>query len=760
VRSSLLASRGVSGIFHTMPSPSAPLTPPRQSFRTCTLCEAMCGLVITTEGDRVVDIRGDADDPLSKGHLCPKAVALQDIHTDPDRIRHPMKRVGTEWQRIGWGEAIALAVRGIQSVQRTHGRDAVAAYVGNPTVHSLGAMLFVGDFLRSLRTRNRYSATSVDQLPAHVAAMYMFGHALLIPIPDLDRTDHFLVFGANPAVSNGSLMTAPGAAERIKAIRARGGRVVVIDPRRTETAALADAHYAIRPGTDALLLLAMLQVIFAEGLERPGHLTAVIDGVEALREESARFTPDRVAAATGIAAETIRALARDFARARTAVAYGRVGVSMQEFGGLATWLITALNIVCGRLDTSGGAMFTSPAVDLLRADQRRDGRPRFGRWKSRVRGLPEFAGELPVAALAEEIETPGPGQVRGFVTHGGNPVLSTPNGARLDAALAQMEFYVAIDFYLNETTRHAHLILPPSSPLEREHYDLIFHTLAVRDTAKYSAPVFRKPAESRHEWEIMNAITTRLNRGIAAKARGAALAIGGPSLMLDYALRSGPYGKGFLPLGRGLSLRALKRAPHGVDLGPLKPSLLRKLRTKDRRIDAAPALFVADIARLESRWLEGGEAAVSRAPEDLGAGGSEGPGPLALIGRRATRSSNSWMHNVERLTRGRNRCTLLMHPSDAEARSLRDGTIVRITARVGTVDAELAVSDEMMPGVVSLPHGWGHGRVGTRMRVAAGHPGVSINDLTDDQAVDALTGNAAFSGVAVHVVPHVVPAVP
>ena len=721
---------------------------PTQNLRTCTLCEAMCGLVITTEGDRVVDIRGDADDPLSKGHICPKAVALQDIHTDPDRIRHPMKRVGTAWQRIGWDEAITLAVNGIQAVQQKHGRDAIAAYVGNPTVHSLGAMLFVGDFLRSLRTKNRYSATSVDQLPAHVAAMHMFGHVLLIPIPDLDRTDHLLVFGANPAVSNGSLMTAPGASERIKAIRARGGRVVVIDPRRTETAELADAHHAIRPGTDALLVLAMLQVIFAEGMERSEHLAEFTDGIDTLRTESARFTPERVALSTGIAAETIRTLARDFAGAKTAAAYGRVGVSMQEFGGLATWLITALNLVCGRLDVVGGVMFTSPAVDLLRADQQRAGAPRFGRWKSRVRGLPEFAGELPVAALAEEMDTPGLGQVRGFVTHGGNPVLSTPNGARLDAALSQMEFFVAIDFYVNETTRHAHLILPPSSPLEREHYDLIFHALAVRDTAKYSAPVFPKPSDARHEWEIMNAITTRLSRGVPAKVRGAVYAIGGPGLLLDYALRSGPYGKGFSPFKRGLSLGKLKESPHGIDLGALKPSLLGKLRTKDRRINAAPALFIADLTRLETRWLRADIHAGSAATAS-----SEGSGDLVLIGRRATRSSNSWMHNVERLVRGKNRCTLLMHPVDATARGLRDGAVVRIAARVGHVEAELAVSEEMMPGVVSLPHGWGHGRAGTQLRVAAQHPGVSINDLTDDQLIDTLTGNAAFSGVAVTVGP-------
>lgn len=708
----------------------------RQHLRTCTLCEAMCGLVITTEGDHVTEIRGDADDPLSKGHICPKAVALQDIHTDPDRIRHPMKRVGDRWQRIDWKEAIDLAVEGIQRVQRTHGNDAIAAYVGNPTVHSLGAMLFVGDFLRSLRTKNRFSATSVDQLPAHVAAMFMFGHALLIPIPDLDRTDHLLILGANPAVSNGSLMSAPGASERIKAIRARGGRVVVVDPRRTETAALADAHYAIRPGSDALLLLAMLQVIFAESLAKPGRLEAFTDGLDDLRALATRFPPERVTEATGIAADAIRSMAREFAAAPRAAAYGRVGVSMQEFGGLATWLITALNLVCGRVDAEGGVMFPSPAVDIRTADQKRDGRPRFGRWKSRVRGLPEFAGELPVAALTEEIETPGAGQVRGFVTHGGNPVLSTPNGARLDRALAGLEFYVAIDFYLNETTRHAHVILPPSSPLEREHYDLIFHGLAVRDTAKYSPPVFDKADDSRHEWEIMNAITTRLTPGWRARLRGALRDLAGPSMMLDYALRRGPYGAGLRPKGAGLSLRTLKASPHGVDLGALKPSLPGALRTKERRIHAAPALFLDDVARLEATSL-----GTTQPASDA----------LMLIGRRTLRSSNSWMHNIERLVRGKDRCTLLMHPQDATARGLSDGARVRVAASVGTITVPVEVSDEMMRGVVSLPHGWGHGRPGTALRVAAAHKGASINDLTDARRVDALTGNAAFSGELVRV---------
>jgi len=700
----------------------------------------MCGLVITTEGDRVAGIRGDADDPLSKGHICPKAVALQDVHADPERLRHPVKRVGDKWERISWDEAYTLAAEGLQRVQRTHGRDAVASYVGNPTVHSLGAMLMVPDFLRALRSKNRYSATSVDQLPAHVAATMMFGHALLIPIPDIDRTDHLLMFGANPAASNGSLMTAPGVMDRIAAIRARGGRVVLIDPRRTETAEAVDAHHFIRPGGDALLLLALLQVVFASGLSTGGRVALFADGLDEIRSLCVRFTPERVAGAIGMEPATIRTIATDFASAPRAVAYGRVGVSMQEFGGLATWLITALNLVCGRVDAEGGAMFPRPALDPVHADQRTS-KPRFGRWKSRVRGLPEFAGELPVSALAEEIETPGPGQVRALVTHAGNPVLSTPNGARLDRAIAGLEFFVAIDFYVNETTRHAHLILPPSSPLEREHYDIAFHLLAVRDTAKWSEPVFPRAADARHDWEILNTLTARLQGTFRARVRAAAIARLGPSFLVDVAIRRGPYGTGWTPFGGGLSVAKLRRSPSGVDLGALKPALPERLRTADRRIHAAPEAFIADVARLEAQWF--GAANASSAPS--------GDHALALIGRRDLRSCNSWMHNYDRLVRGKDRCTLLMHPRDAAARGLADGARVRVTARVGDVEANLEVSETVMPGVVSLPHGWGHDRAGTQLTVAARHPGTSINDLTDDQRIDVLTGNAAFSGVDVTV---------
>ena len=700
----------------------------------------MCGLAVETRGGRVTSIRGDPDDPFSRGHVCPKAVALQDVHEDPDRLRRPVRRDGDAWREIGWSEAIDEVARRLQAVRRAHGHDAVAVYVGNPTVHSLGAMLFTPGLVRSLRTRNRFSATSVDQLPHHVAAWQMFGHQLLLPVPDIDRTMHLLVLGANPVVSNGSLLTAPGLERRLKALRARGGRVVVVDPRRTETAEAADAHHFIRPGTDGLLLLGMVHTIFAEGLARPGRCGNFATGLDEVRAVALRFPPERVAPACGIGAGPIRAMAREFATAERAACYGRLGTSTQAFGTIACWLVNALNVVTGRLDEVGGAMFTGPAVDLV-GDRRLAGRGHAGRWTSRVRGLPEFSGELPVAALAEEIDTPGPGQVRALVTLAGNPVLSTPNGARLDRALASLEFMVSIDSYVNETTRHAHVILPPSSPLEREHYDLVFHVLAVRNTAKWSPALFSRPADARHEWEILGGLARRLIEGPPlqrARARAAVAAATwlGPRRLVDLLLRFGPYGSGVNPFGRGLSVRRLEQAPHGVDLGPLAPCLPGRLATPDRRIRLAPPALVADVARLDA-GLEAGLAAP--------------PGHVALVGRRDLRSNNSWMHNAPRLMKGPTRCTLRMHPEDAASRGLVDGERVRVVSRVGAIEVVLEVSDEVMPGVASLPHGWGHDRPGVRLSVARALPGASLNDLTDDALVDAASGNAAFSGVPVRV---------
>ncbi|MHB1312366.1 MAG: molybdopterin-dependent oxidoreductase [Gemmatimonadaceae bacterium] len=708
--------------------------PTRTHYATCPLCEAACGIVVQVQSGAITEIRGDVDDPASRGHICPKAVALKDLHEDPDRLRHPVKRVGRDWVEISWREAIALTVQGIGGVQRRHGRDALAVYLGNPTVHSLGAMLFAPAFSKSLGTRNRYSATSVDQLPHHLAALFSFGHPLLIPVPDIDRTDCWIIFGANPAASNGSLMTAPDVVKRLKAIRDRGGEVIVVDPRRTETAELATEHHFIRPGTDALALMAMLQVIFAEQLVNPGRLEAFTDGIDVLARACAPYTPELVSAATGMDAAVIRTLARRLAGTERAVLYGRIGVSTQAFGALCCWLINVLNTVTGHLDAPGGAMFTRPAVDLMHGGGMYGGAGRFARWASRVRRLPEFAGELPVAALAEEMDTPGEGQVRGLVTHAGNPVLSTPNGARLDRALGGLEFYAAIDFYINETTRHAHVILPPTAGLERDHYDLVFHALAIRNTAKWSPAVVAPAAGARHDWEILSELTWRVARGGAmqrARLWGVAMLarLMGLRGMMKRALAASSY-------GAEVSMERLAGEPHGVDLGPLAPMLPGRLRTPDQRIALAPERFLADLARLAATL-------------DLPA---TADGELVLIGRRDLRSNNSWMANSERLARGRRRCALLMHPADASARGLTTGASARVTSRTGTIDAEVEVTDALMPGVVCMPHGWGHDRDGVRQRVARAHGGVSLNDLTDDQRVDACSGNAAFCGTVVRIV--------
>ena len=707
-------------------------------YRACNLCEAICGIQIEVREGRVASIRGDREDSFSRGHICPKAVALQDIHEDPDRLRHPLRRTKDGgWERIGWREAYDEVAARLRAIQREHGRDAVATYLGNPNVHNLGSMLFGPPLWRGLRTKNRFSATSVDQLPHHVAATLMFGHKLLLPVPDLDRTAFLLVLGANPAVSNGSMMTAPGMLRRLEELRKRGGRLVVVDPRRTETARLADRHHFIRPGADALLLMAVLHVVLSEGLERLDRLAEICDSLDTVRSLVADFSPEQVAPATGIAAEEIRSLAREFAAAPTAVCYGRLGVSTQVFGGLCQWLVNVLNIVTGNLDNPGGAMFTKAAVDLVATT----GRGRLGTWKSRVRGLPEYGGELPVAALAEEILSEGPGQIRGLLTVAGNPVLSTPNGVQLERALETLDFMVAIDLYLNETTRHAHIILPPTSALEHDHYDLVFNLLAVRNTAKYSPALFSPGPDTRHEWQIFSELDRRLGDG-SLKRRltrwfNAKL---GPRGLLDLGLRFGPYGTGLRAFGGGLSLGRLERSVHGLDLGALKPCLPGRLRTGDRRIELAPQELANDVPRLLKGLEDSADAAGDR-------------DSLLLIGRRQVRSNNSWMHNFPRLMRGKERCTLLMHPDDASRLGVGASERVRLVSRVGRIEVPLELSDEMMPGVVSLPHGWGHHRSGTRLATAEKTPGASLNDLTDDQRVDPVCGSAVLSGVPVRVEP-------
>lgn len=723
--------RGVGGVLDTTDQAGAMSS---TIAATCPLCEACCGLLFDREGERVVRVRGDRDDPLSRGFMCAKGAALPELHADPDRLRRPLRRTATGWEELDWPAALDFAAAGLGAVKQAHGPDAVAVYRGNPNAHSLGLLLFGHGLIRALGTHNRYSATSMDQLPHMLVAMRMYGHQLLMPVPDIDRTDFLLVLGANPLASNGSTMTAPGVGRRLRAIQGRGGRVVVIDPRRTRTAELADQHLFIRPGCDALLLAALLQVIFAEGRERLGRLDAFVDGLAAVRAAVAPFTPARVAERTGITAAVIEALARELAAAESAVVYGRIGTSVQVHGALCQWLIQLLNLVTGNLDRPGGNLFSSPAVDPV-GILRLSGPGGSGRWHSRVQGVPEICGELPVAVLAEEMLTPGEGRIRALLTIAGNPALSMPGGAMIEKALAGLDFMVSVDFYRNETSRHADIILPPVSPLEREHYDLVFNFLAVRNVAKWSSPVLAPPAGALGDWEILSGLHRRLAVGWRQRAAAALVGWLGPRRLLALALQVEARGAGLLPFSRRLTLRRLKAAVHGVDLGPLEPRLPDRLRTSNQRIDAAPADFIAELGRLDA----GGETAV---PADL---------DLRLIGRRGLLDNNSWMHNLPRLMSGQDRCTLLMHPDDAAARGLRHGALIRVRSAYGALEAPLAITDTMMPGVVSLPHGYGHDREGARLSVAAARPGVNVNRLIDPAAIDPLGATSVLTGTPVAV---------
>ncbi len=693
----------------------------RTAYRACNLCEAICGLEIELERgpdglERVVSIRGDANDPLSRGHICPKAVALQDVYTDPNRLKKPVKRVGETWVEIGWDEAFDLVISSLKAVQERHGRDAVGVYQGNPSVHNSGTLLSAPGFFKALKSRNRFSATSVDQLPHHMAAWQMFGHPLLMPIPDVDHTDLMLILGANPIASNGSLMTAPGMRERLKNIQSRGGQIIVIDPRRTETAEVADEHHFIRPSTDVFLLLALVQTILEERLETVPD-GDFYDGLEDLRGATRDFTPERVASKTGIPAETIKRIARAIAGTPKAVVYGRIGLSTQAFGGLCQWLVNALNAITGHLDATGGAMFTQPAIEMVRAKTTENGgfENVFDRAQTRVRGLPEFDGEFPVAALAEEILTPGEGQIRALVTSCGNPVLSTPNGRQLEKALESLEFMVAIDITINETTKHAHVILPPATGLETAHYDLIFHVFAARNTAKYSQPTLPKSPGAKYDWEIFEELRNRVMDATKPPRD--------PQDKLEMGLQHGPY---------ALSIAQLEANPSGVDLGPLKACLKDRIMTPNKRVQLAPGLMVQDVHRaareLENTVLDG---------------------VLTLIGRRELRSNNSWMHNVSRLTRGEPRCTVMIHPTDAAQHGLQDGQTISLTSRIGQISLPAQITDAIMPGVISVPHGYGHDRGGANSGVDAKYAGQSINDLTDERALDELTGNAALCGIPV-----------
>ncbi|MET9910614.1 molybdopterin oxidoreductase family protein [Streptomyces sp. NPDC006476] len=737
----------------------------RTALRICPLCEATCGLTLTIEGTRVTGARGDRDDVFSKGFICPKGALFGAVDGDPDRLRAPLVRKDGELREATWEEAFDAVAAGIRPVVERYGPNSVGVVLGNPNVHTMAGALYPPVLLAGLGTRSVFTASTVDQMPKHVSSGLLFGYANAIPVPDLDHTDHLLLIGANPLESNGSLCTAPDFPGKLKALKARGGTLTVIDPRRTRTAKLADRHIAIRPGTDALLLAAMAAVLFEEGLVELGELAPHVEGVEEVRAAVRDFTPDAVADACDVDAGTVRALARELATAPTAAVYGRIGSCTVPYGTLGSWLVDVLNVLTGNLDRPGGALFPQAATDRTPRPAGPGHGFALGRWHSRVSRHPEAKGELPLSALAEEIDTAtAEGEpIRALIAVATNPVLSAPDGDRLDKALDSLDFMVSVDPYLNETSRHADVVLPPPPPSQSPHHDFAFNTLAVRNQVRYSRPAVPLEPGRMAETEILarlilaatgmhgadpsavddlvigqtlgkavkephSPVHGRDTKELAAQLTG----VSGPERRLDMMLRLGPYGDGFGVRPDGLSLERLLAHPHGIDLGPLRPRLPQPLKTTSGKVELLPQPIADDLPRLR-RALR------------------ERPDGLVLVGRRHLRSNNSWMHNVPALTGGSNRCTLQIHPEDAERLGVRDGDAVRVKGAGGEVTAPAEVTDGVRRGVVSLPHGWGHDRPGTRQRHAATEPGVNVNQLLDGSLLDPLSGNAVLNGVPIEI---------
>jgi len=744
----------------------------RVEFRTCPLCEATCGLELTLKGDQVIKVKGDSEDVFSKGFICPKGANLGALHHDPDRLTAPLIREGDQLVEATWEQAFARIAEGMGPIVAEE-RTAIGTYFGNLNAHNISNMIYNPVFIKAIGSKARFSASSLDQLPKQLASGLMFGSPLSVGIPDIERTDLMVLMGANPMASNGSMMTSPDFRGKLRAIRERGGRVIVIDPMRTRTAEEADLHLAIRPGTDALLMFALVNVLVEEdligqGLDRLGDRVQYLAGIEEVCEHSAHFAPETVAPKCGITAEEIRTLARDLAMTQKAAFYSRIGTCTQEFGTLATWLVDVVNTLTGHLDTEGGVMFCDQAAGALGGEPGRGRGVPMDRWRSRVRDFPEALGELPASTMAEEIDTPGEGRLRAMITIGGNPILSSPNGERLEQAFRSLDFMVSVDAYLNETTRLADVVLPTPPPLHRSHYDFAFYQLSVRNIANYSPPLVSMPEGMLDEWEVLlklslifagqppetpindldnfvalQVASTEASRpGSPAQGRDPAelleltAPLTGPERILDLMLRCGPYGDGFGAKPDGLTLDLLKANPHGIDLGPLKPRIPEVLRTPTGMVELAPEQITKDIPKLIDS-LERHE---------------DG---LVLIGRRHLRSNNSWMHALPRLVSGPRRCTLMVHPTDAMAFGLEDGGTALISSRVGRVEAPVEVTDSIMPGVVSLPHGWGHGMPGNSMKVAdaAENAGVNSNILTDEDQVDVTSGNAVLNGIPVQLAP-------
>jgi len=724
-------------------------------YRTCHLCETMCGIEIEHDGEQVLAIRGDKNDVLSQGNICPKATGIQDIHTCPDRLKKPLKRVrknpaekshDDEWVEVEWDEAIEYAAGGLARIQNQHGRDSIGSYFGRSTAHNIGTLLAVAPVQKIMGTRNIYTGSTVDQMPHNFVWHHMLGHQFLCTVPDINRTDYYLMLGTNPKVSNGAQMsTGANTWKKLNAIRERGGKCVLIDPRRTESVKYMDEHHFIRPHADSLFLIGVIQTIFARGLAKPGRMAGHINGWDKLEPLVKPFDLDRIAEVTTIPREDIERIAEEFASAKRPVCYGRTGISMVQFAGLTQWLMQALNVIVGSMDEIGGMMFPKPAIESLPLTN-----SSWDSYRSRVRGRPEFSGEFPLAILGEEILTPGEGQIRGLLGLAGNMVLSMADGKHSEKALQALEFYVAVDPYLNETTRFADIILPPCGPLEKGHYDMFYHLYDTINWSKYSQPLFITEHSSWTDFEIFTELMGRfaamrtqnpikkLLIGCAHKLVRATLTV---ERIVAIGIRMGPYGKGINPFKKGaLSLQKLKENPHGVFLGDLEYTFPEGLYTEDKKINLVPEIFAKDLPRLKAYFIDGGMEAQQ----------AESEFDLQVISRLTNRTLG-WMHHSQRLIKGKNPCELMINPADAEARGITAESLVTVTSRAGQIELPVVLTDDMMPGVVCMPHLWGHNRKNTRQRVANANPGVSMNDITDVTVIDELTGNAIVNGVPVKV---------
>ena len=756
----------------------------------CPLCEATCGLRVTIEEGQVTAVRGDEEDVFSDGFICPKGTAIGELHHDPDRLRTPMVRDQATGRLVpaSWDDAFELIRSRLAAVVAAHGPDSIALFLGNPNVHNTSSAFYLPAFIRALGTTSRYTASTVDQFPKQVSSALMFGTPLSVAVPDIDRTDYLLILGANPLVSNGSMMTAPDMPGRLRALRKRGGRLVVVDPVRTRTARAADEHVAIRPGGDAFLLASIANVLVEEDLVDPGRAAGhLADGSLAqVAAAVAPFTPEAVAGITGVPAETIRRLAQELAAAPSAAVYGRMGTTTSglatsdgrtmPLGTVASWLVDVVNIMIGSLDEPGGVMWPLPPA----GGPNTQGPPGIGRGatipgrrRTRVRGLPSILGEFPAAALAEEIDTPDPDgtRIRALITVAGNPVVSTPDSDRLERALGTLDLIVSLDAYVTETSRHADVILPAPSPLARRHFDIVFTTLAISNTARFSPAAIALQPDERDEAETLlrltaiafaiatgepeastedvdglvalmlaqQAVADESSRAHGRDASDLLAAVAprtGIERLLDLRIRSGPYGDGFGTHPDGLTLARIEDAPHGIDLGPLQPRLPEVLRTPSGRIELAPAQVVGALADAA--------ALLADPPSEP---------PLVLVGRRQLRSNNSWMHNLPMLAGGSNACTLLVHPDDAERLGIVDGGDARVATSTGSVVAPVVVTDDVRPGVVCMPHGWGHVAQEAWGETARERGGVNVNTVVGSADIDLLSGTSVLAGIPVDVSP-------